>query len=135
VCTLILSAAVYLRISLAYPQAGHKWISTPDLYYLLAAILFTGFGFLMIFRSLHKRLEASPLFWNAVTVSLGFTGLSVSLYPNIIPHGISPVTVEEAAASPQTLFFMLLVIGLLLPVILFYTTYTYRVFRGKVTEE
>ena len=42
---------------------------------------------------------------------------------------------EGVAASPQTLMFMLVVIGLLLPVILFYTTYTYRVFRGKVTSQ
>ncbi len=41
----------------------------------------------------------------------------------------------EGAASPQTLMFMLVVIGLLLLVILFYTTYTYRVFRGKATSQ
>jgi len=133
VMTLALSGAVYFWISLIYPQAGHKWISTPDLYYLLPVVASAAFGFFMIFRSIHKRREGAPLFWNAVTVSLGFLGLSLSLYPNMIPHVVSPVTVEEAAASPQTLMFMLVVMGFLLPVILFYTTYTYRVFRGKVT--
>ena len=133
VATLVLSGAVYLWISLIYPQAGHKWISTPDLYYLLPVVASAVFGFFMIFRSIIKRREGAPLFWNAVTVSLGFLGLSLSLYPNMIPHVVSPVTVEEAAASHQTLMFMLVVMGFLLPVILFYTTYTYRVFRGKVT--
>ena len=131
-CTLVLSGAVYLWISLLYPQAGHKWFSTPDRYYLLAITLSAGFGFLMIFWSLHKRLEMAPLFWNAVTVALGFAGLSMSLYPNMIPHVVSPLTVEEAAASQPTLIFMLIAMAVLLPVILFYTTYTYRVFRGKV---
>jgi len=133
--TLVLSVVVYYWVGLRYPQAGHKWVSTPDLYYLLAVVLPAGFGFFMIFWSLCKGLEGAPLFWNAVTVSLGFLGLSLCLYPNMIPHLASPVTVGQAAASPQTLMFMLVVIGILLPVILFYTTYTYRVFCGKVTSQ
>jgi cytochrome d ubiquinol oxidase subunit II len=52
----------------------------------------------------------------------------------MIPHMHSPVTVTEAAATHNTLAFMLIVIGLLVPVIVFYTTYTYRVFRGKVSD-
>jgi cytochrome d ubiquinol oxidase subunit II len=135
VATLVLMAAVYIWIGLRYPQVGEKWISTPDRYYLLAAILPVVFGFFMVFWSLHKKLEGAPLLWNAVTVALGFLGLSLCLYPNMIPHAVAPVTVEAAAASPETLTFMLVVIGLLFPVILFYTAYTYRVFRGKVTSK
>jgi cytochrome d ubiquinol oxidase subunit II len=133
--TLILSISVYFWINLVYPHAGHKWISSPDVYYVIIAPLLTGLGFFMVFRSLYKGRETAPLVWNAVTVALGFIGLSVSLYPHMIPHLVSPVTVEQAAASPSTLIFMFVVTGVLLPVILFYTTYTYRVFRGKVTEE
>ena len=133
--TLILSVSVYFSINLLYPHAGHKWISPPELYTVIVAPLLSGLGFFMVFRSLYKRRERAPLIWNAVTVVLGFVGLSVSLYPQMIPHLVSPLTVEQAAASPSTLIFMLVVTGLLLPVILLYTTYTYRVFRGKVTEE
>jgi cytochrome d ubiquinol oxidase subunit II len=133
--TLILSASVYFWINLMYPHAGHKWISSPEVYYVIIVPLLTCLGFFMVFRSLYKRRETAPLVWNAVTVALGFMGLSVSLYPHMIPHVVSPVTVEQAAASPSTLIFMFVVTGLLLPVILFYTTYTYRVFRGKVREQ
>ncbi len=133
--TLILSVLVYFWLNLVYPHAGHKWVSSPDVYYVIIAPLLTGFGFFMVFRSLYKGRERAPLVWNAVTVALGFIGLSVSLYPHMIPHIVSPVTVEQAAASPSTLIFMFVVTGVLLPVILFYTTYTYKVFRGKVTGE
>jgi cytochrome d ubiquinol oxidase subunit II len=133
--TLILSISVYFCINLAYPHAGHKWVSQPDVYYVIVAPLLSGLGFFMVFRTLYKQRETAPLIWNAVTVVLGFVGLSVSLYPQMIPHLVSPVTVAQAAASTSTLVFMLVVTGLLLPVVLFYTTYTYRVFRGKVTEE
>ena len=126
------SCAVYLWISLKYQQAWHKWMTVPDAYYVLGPVLAAVFGFLMIFWSLYKGFETAPLFWSAVTVSVGFMGLSACLYPNMIPHVVSPVTVEQAAASRPTLIFMLVVMGVLLPVIFFYTSYTYRVFRGKV---
>jgi cytochrome d ubiquinol oxidase subunit II len=133
--TLILSASVYFWINLMYPHAGHKWISAPEVYYVIVAPLFTSLGFFMVFRSLYKRKEGAPLLWNAFTVALGFIGLSVSLYPHMIPHLVSPVTVEQAAASPSTLIFMFVVTGLLIPVILVYTIYTYQVFRDKVTAQ
>ena len=104
----------------------------PAVYYVSVLPFLTGLGFFMVLRGLYKRRETAPLVWNAITVALGFGGLSVSLYPHMMPHVVSPVTVEQAAASPSTLIFMFVVTGLLLPVILFYTTYTYRVFRGKV---
>lgn len=135
VSTLILSASVYFWINLMYPHAGHKWISTPDVYYMIVAPLLTTLGFFMVFRSLYKRKEGAPLLWNAITVALGFIGLSVSLYPHMIPHIVSPVTVQQAAASPSTLIFMFVVTGVLIPVILVYTLYTYQVFRGKVTAQ
>jgi cytochrome d ubiquinol oxidase subunit II len=133
--TLILSVSVYLWINLMYPHAGGKWISSPKVYYVVIAPILSALGFLMVFRSLYKRRETAPLVWNAATVALGFIGLSVSLYPHMIPHVVSPISVQQAAASPSTLIFMFVVTGLLLPVILFYTTYTYQVFRGKVTGE
>jgi cytochrome bd-type quinol oxidase subunit 2 len=42
------------------------------------------------------------------------------------------VRIENAAASPKTLVFMLTGIGMLLPVMLIYNGYQYLVFRGKV---
>jgi cytochrome d ubiquinol oxidase subunit II len=130
--TFVLSVLVYVWINLMYPHAGGKWTSSPDVYYVIVAPLLTGLGFFMVFRSLRKRAEAAPLLWNAVTVALGFIGLSVSLYPHMIPHIVSPITVDQAAASPSTLIFMFGVMVFIIPVILFYTTYTYQVFKGKV---
>jgi cytochrome d ubiquinol oxidase subunit II len=51
----------------------------------------------------------------------------------MIPHVVSPVTVDAAAASRQTLIFMLVVMAVLIPLILFYTSYTYKVFSGKIS--
>ena len=53
---------------------------------------------------------------------LGFVGLGVGLAPYIVPHA---VTIHEAAAPDVSLGFMLIGAGILLPVILVYTGYSY----------
>ncbi|MBI5442141.1 MAG: cytochrome oxidase, partial [Deltaproteobacteria bacterium] len=42
-------------------------------------------------------------------------------------------TVTEAAAPENTLLYMLVVVGALIPVMLLYNAYLYRVFRGKAS--
>ncbi len=133
--TLLVSSAVFLWANLRYPHAAQRWLSFPDLFLMMPAPVLTAFGFVMLFRSLHRRREGAPFFWNAFTVALGFAALSISMYPQMIPHALLPVTIHEAAASRRTLIFMLVVTGVLLPIMVFYTTYTYRVFRGKVREQ
>lgn len=130
--TLFVSAGVYLWLIRLYPHMARKWSSVPDLYLVALFPLLAAGAFLMLFRSLVKGRDKSPLFWNAALVLFSFIGVSVSLYPQMIPHVISPATVTEVAASPQTLLFMLIVTAILLPVIIFYTSYTYKVFGGKL---
>ena len=58
-----------------------------------------------------------------------FVGLTSSLYPYLIPPGIS---YTAAANADVSLAFMLVGAVVLLPVILGYTAYVYWLFRGKV---
>ena len=130
--TILLSMCVFLGINLRYPQAAMKWQSVPEVFYMTALILTAIIGFVMLFRSLKKHQEAAPLYWNAASMGLGFAALSINMYPYMIPDVINPLTINEAAASDRTLTFMLAVMGVLIPIMLVYTMYTYRVFRGKV---
>ena len=61
--------------------------------------------------------------------AMGYVGLAISLWPNIVPHGIS---LWDAAAAPRSQAFLLLGTLFLLPVIVGYTAWSYWVFRGKV---
>jgi cytochrome d ubiquinol oxidase subunit II len=63
---------------------------------------------------------------------LTFLGLGLIVFPYIIPNQI---TIYEAAADPSSLVIMIIFIGFLIPVMLFYNLYQYIVFRGKVTGE
>jgi len=63
---------------------------------------------------------------------LGFFGLAVSLWPNLVPPDIS---IYEAAAPRSSQLFLLVGMLALLPVLLGYVAYTYWVFRGKISED
>ena len=60
---------------------------------------------------------------------LGYTGLGISLWPNIIPPDVS---IRAAARPPQSLGFALVGALFIIPIILGYTAWSYYVFRGKV---
>ena len=59
-----------------------------------------------------------------------FVGLGISLWP----YGVVPgrITIWDAAAPESSQVFMLVGVGILLPMILGYTAWAYWVFRGKV---
>lgn len=59
-----------------------------------------------------------------------------ALFPFLLPSSLDPnssLTVWDASSSKSTLGLMLLIVVLLLPIVLAYTTWVYRVLRGRVT--
>ena len=62
---------------------------------------------------------------------LSFLGVAISLWPMIVP---GHYTLWQAAAGESAQVFLLVGTLFLLPVVLFYTGWSYWVFRGKVRE-
>jgi cytochrome d ubiquinol oxidase subunit II len=60
---------------------------------------------------------------------VGYVGLAISIWPNIVPHTIS---LWDAASSSKSQVFLLVGSMFLLPIIVMYTAWSYYVFRGKV---
>jgi cytochrome d ubiquinol oxidase subunit II len=116
---------------LAFPSIAERWFSVPNLYYLLPVPVITGLVCLKTVDSVRKHKERSPFIMALIIVFLGFTGLGVSIWPNIIPPSIS---IWEAASPEISQRFMLFGAVLILPVILAYTFWSYHVFSGKVKE-
>ncbi len=58
-----------------------------------------------------------------------YLGIAISLWPMIVPRHF---TLDQAAASESTQAFLLVGTLVLLPTILFYSSWSYWVFRGKV---
>ena len=138
--TALISAVIYFATSLLHPSMAGKWLFRgesvwPSLFLYFFLYLTLG-AFAMNFRSLLRKRQLATLVWNWLVVIFSFTGLSIGLYPAMIPSvGAAALTVEEVAASPTTLRFMLVVTLILLPIILTYTSYSYWIFRGKITKE
>lgn len=86
----------------------------------------------LYFRALGKGWERRPLMYCAVMLLFVFLAFGVNLFPLIVPPA---VTAASAASPPEMLRIMLYVIGGMLPVVLFYNAYQYRVFRGKAVPE
>ncbi|STY30170.1 cytochrome d ubiquinol oxidase subunit II [Legionella wadsworthii] len=64
--------------------------------------------------------------------------VGVSMFPFILPSSSHPeqsLLVWDSSSSQLTLFIMLAATIILLPVVLLYTAWVYRVLRGKITEE
>ena len=77
-----------------------------------------------------------------VVSGLGIAGvigtMGVSLFPFLLPsssHPASSLTVWDASSSHRTLWTMLIVVVLFLPIVLAYTSWVYHVLRGPVTPE
>lgn len=72
----------------------------------------------------------------AVAAIVATAGLS--LFPFVLPSSIDPqssLTAWDAVSSRRTLWIMLLVVIVFLPIVLAYTGWVYRVLRGTVTVE
>ena len=62
---------------------------------------------------------------------LAFHGLAYSLFPYIV---MDRMTIWQAAAAPESLLFIFVGAVIVLPVIVGYSVFAYRVFGGKTTD-
>ncbi|RAK57583.1 cytochrome d ubiquinol oxidase subunit II [Phenylobacterium deserti] len=126
----LVSAAVPLLDT----DIAQRWFAWPNILYLSPIpLLVAAVGF-ELWRSLqHASGRVIRPFLLAMTLFLlGFLGLAISLWPNLIPPDIS---IYEAAAPRSSQVFLLVGMLALLPVLLGYVAYTYWVFRGKIGDD
>ncbi|WP_439842358.1 cytochrome d ubiquinol oxidase subunit II [Aeromonas taiwanensis] len=64
--------------------------------------------------------------------------VAIALFPFVLPSSLDPassLTLWDGTSSERTLFIMLGIVGVLMPVNIGYTLWVYRVVRGKVSTE
>ena len=142
--SLWLTAAGVAAISLATPWVSKrifdKWFSFPNFVLLLPIPLMTLALFVIMALSL-KRLPvrfalnnqygaAVPFACTVGIFLLAFYGLGYSLFPWLV---IDKLTVWQAASSPEALMVIFWGVVVVLPMIIGYTAFSYRVFWGKST--
>jgi len=84
----------------------------------------------------HKKMQDFKAFSSsAATIALLFLTFGLGLYPNLIissPVAANGLTIYSAASSEKTLYIMLVIALIGMPLVIGYTVFVYRTFRGKV---
>ena len=129
ICTLGLIGAVSLWTPFLNDTYLDRWFGWPTIgFAAIVPLLVLGCAYLM-FTGLAREHDVKPFIASLGIFVLCFAGLGISFYPYIVPPSL---TIWQAAAPDDSLWFLLVGSLVLLPMILGYTAYAYYVFRGKV---
>ena len=122
-------AVISIWTPLIDERIAARWFSFPNmLWFAPVPVLVLACGLLLL-RALARQRHFSPFVYTLALVFLGYSGLGISVWPNVVPPDIS---IWDAAGPPQSQGFALVGALLIVPIILMYTIWSYYVFRGKV---
>lgn len=128
--TVVFLIATYIYTDIFVNYLKHPW---------LFVILLLAVACLLILRT---RMAAGA-WWQSWFASAGFiafvTWFGVAgLYPRLLPSSLDPafsMTIYNSASSPLTLKIMLGVALVMVPVVILYQTWMYKLFSHKLTDE
>lgn len=83
-----------------------------------------------------RKASGAALIFSGLAILGVIASVGLTMFPFILPSSIQPdasLTVWDASSSHQTLFVMLVVSVIFVPIILAYTAWVYKVLWGKVT--
>jgi cytochrome d ubiquinol oxidase subunit II len=106
-----------------------RWFSWPNILILSPVPIATALVAWATWRALSGASQFGGFIGAVGLFALSYIGMTISLFPMIVPHHF---TLMQAASPPGTQAFLLVGTLFLLPVILFYSGWSYWVFRGKV---
>ncbi|MGO2606186.1 MAG: cytochrome d ubiquinol oxidase subunit II [Brachybacterium tyrofermentans] len=126
--TILAGAAFLLWYQLAHSHAGWTWIPL-----VLAALALVAVVPL-------NRLRREGLAFTATTTAISGAVVTLfgGLFPYVLPSTGDPansLTVANASSTEHTLTVMLVALCILLPLVLAYTAWAYRVFRHRLSDE
>ncbi len=128
---ILLAVIVVISIwtPLAHSSIAQRWFSFPNILWFSPVPVLVAATTWALLQSLKRETHSLPFVLTLVLIFLGYTGLGISIWPNVIPPDIS---IWEASGPPQSQGFTLVGALFIIPIILAYTAWSYYVFRGKV---
>lgn len=133
-------AAISLATPLVSPAIFDKWFVFPNIVLLLPIPVATAVLFWVVYRSLQRlptRLAQGNEYgvWVPFGATIGvfllsFYGLAYSLFPWLV---MDRINIWQAAISPESMGIILAGAAVVLPMIIGYTVFAYRIFWGKST--
>lgn len=105
--------------------------------WIIVAPIMGGVGIVLAVLGLRAGREVSTLLWSKLGITGIISSVGLTMFPFILPSSKDPnssLTVWDSSSSHQTLFVMLVMTLIFMPLILAYTAWVYKVLWGKVTE-
>lgn len=122
---------------LHYPDVYQRWLENPKGLLLLPIPIVCMILFFISDRIMRQmpfpndEMAWLPFFSAVSIFMLCFTGIGFSFFPYVIP---GQMDIWQAASANESLAFLFYGAVFVIPAILFYTAFAYRVFWGKATE-
>jgi cytochrome bd ubiquinol oxidase subunit II len=114
---------------LSIAQVAARWSEFPQTLFFGATAIVLIASALAFWRSIWTSESDSRLLRLSVLMTVvAFASFAGTIWPYALPYRVSII---EAAADPASLTFVLVGIVVVLPLVLTYQIYAYRVFRGK----
>jgi cytochrome d ubiquinol oxidase subunit II len=126
---LVIIGVISLWTVLGQPAVAQRWFGGHNFLYFAPVPLLVLACVIGIFRSADSGHETRAFFFMEAIIFLGYSGLLISIFPNIVPPSLS---IWAASAPRSSQIFVLVGMVIILPIILCYTALSYWVFRGKV---
>ena len=110
-----------------------RWFDTGNFWWLAPVPLLALANAFALWRAtMDEGRDARPFLLTMSFFLLGFIGLVLGIWPNIVPPAIS---IWEASSPPSSQGFVMVGLVVLLPAILGYTYWSYSVFKGKIAAD
>jgi cytochrome d ubiquinol oxidase subunit II len=117
---------------LASPFLFEKSLGNPLFYFLLIVLV----GAIVYLPVLLKAGKFSRAFFvSSVVIATMLGQMALGLYPRLVPSSIDlnySLTINNSSSSPLTLQTMLVIALIGIPIVIAYSIFIHRVFRGKV---
>jgi cytochrome bd ubiquinol oxidase subunit II len=127
--TFVLIGIISLITPFLHPAYLSRWFDMPNVLFTVWVPALLVVAVLVFVKGLRDGRDSWPFFAALSMFVLSYVGLGISFYPYMVPHDL---TIWDAAAPDESLWFLLVGAIVLVPMILIYTAYAYYVFRGKV---
>lgn len=118
-------------------KSAGAWLSNYHTYPWMLSAPIAGFaGIALSLFSARLKRERTAFLFSSIAIAGIILTAGFSMFPFIMPSSADPVsslTIWDAVSSKKTLGIMFVVTIVFLPLIMIYTSWVYRVLRGKIT--
>lgn len=125
-----LAVVTCIAAILVQPRVQAAWAKYP----IVLGVIATAFIVVaaILFRPVGRAPEIRPFLLGLVLFACGVAGLATVIFPYIVPFRLS---LWDAASATLSHVFMLAGAVVVTPIVLAYSAFAYRVFRGKTPEQ